>query len=195
VNDAEENDATAMSAFFRELKRFCQEGITVILLHHERKDGVIKGRVQDRMRGSSDILAAIDSHISVRTDKRDDTVIIIEHSKSRCEKKLDPFEVHVKDGESGIEFEYLGKSVAALSKVEVAKELIIATLEEMTEGLTINQLVGNVRADEAVGDKTVRSAIKDLVKEGLIREENGLKNEKICFLVTESEQNGKTSPP
>jgi hypothetical protein len=184
VNDAEENDASQMSSFFREVKKFCQKGITIVLLHHERKEGATKGSVQGRLRGSSEILAAPDSHISVRKDPQDETTLIVEHSKLRCEKKLAPFEIKITGSDDEIAFEYSGEQPKELGKQETAKMAVLFVLKTFPDGLNINHIVDNVIAevDGQIGDKTIRTAIRELIKSGQILKKNGLRNESICLL-------------
>lgn len=184
VNDAEENDASQMSSFFREVKKFCQKGITIVLLHHERKEGAVKGSVQGRLRGSSEILAAPDSHISVRKDPQDESRLIVEHSKLRSEKKLAPFEININGSGDEIAFEYAGEQQKELGKQETAKMAVLFVLKTFPEGLNINHIVDNVLAEVngQVGDRTIRTAIRELIKTGEILEKSGMKNEKICVL-------------
>lgn len=101
IHQAEENSATNMSNVFRRIKRFCRAGKTVIITHHERKEGAIKSSGQNRLRGSSDISAAVDSHLTVRKIKDDDkNKLAIEQPKLRQEQEIEPFEVSIlKDGE------------------------------------------------------------------------------------------------
>lgn len=186
VNDADENVATQMSAFFRELKKFCKAGITVVLIHHERKEGLKKGSAQGRLRGSSDILAAVDSHISIRRDPGDKNILLVEQSKSRFEKEFDSFEISINDEQDKTFFKYLGQRPKELSKQQSAQAVILSVLEEFPDGLTISAIVENVQAVEQVGDKTVRAAIKELIKTGWLLKRGGIKNEQICFLTPSS---------
>lgn len=70
ISNAEENDATEMSKVFYQIKKLCQAGKTVIVTHHERKEGINKSTAQNRMRGSSDISASVDSHIALIRDRK-----------------------------------------------------------------------------------------------------------------------------
>jgi len=187
VNNADENVATEMSAFFRELKKFCKAGITVVLIHHERKEGLSKGAIGSRLRGSSDILAAVDSHISIRKSKDDKNILTVEQSKLRCDKEFDPFDISVRDTEDETFFEYLGERPKELSKQQSAKAIILSALEESSTDLAIKTIVEAVRGEEQVGDKTVRIALKELIKAGdVLEKSSGVKNEKICYLPTPS---------
>jgi KaiC/GvpD/RAD55 family RecA-like ATPase len=184
VNDAEENDATQMSSFFREVKKFCQKGITIVLIHHERKEGAIKTNSSSNLRGSSDILAAVDSHISVKKDREDDNVLVVEQSKLRCEKKLAPFEININGGGDELSFDYSGEQTKELGKQESAKMAIVFVLKTFPEGLNINHIVENVMAEVngQIGDRTIRTAVRELIKSGRVLEKGGVKNEKICLL-------------
>jgi RecA-family ATPase len=183
INKAEENDATQMSEVFRSIMSLCDEGKTVVLTHHERKEGFMKSSASNRLRGSSDILAAADCHISVSRDSEDKTKLIIEQSKLRCDKELDIFEVSAKENESGqFTLEYMGVHTEAATKKEISKGLILQILEGFTDGLSKKDLVAEVMKIQQIGEKTIYSALRKLIKEQLVLEKQGLKNEKICYL-------------
>ncbi|MCX6766833.1 MAG: AAA family ATPase [Candidatus Moranbacteria bacterium] len=182
VNNAEENDASQMSEVFRQIKHFCQNGITVILTHHERKEGVIKISAQNRLRGSSDISAAVDAHLAIKRDKDDKSKIIIEQAKLRMAKEIESFEVAIREVEEKMEFSYLGQHSEEASKKETAKEIIKSVLEEEPDGLSRSELFQKVNELENIGDKSIREAIKELIASETILERQGSKNTKICSL-------------
>lgn len=182
INNAEENDASQMSEVFRQIKHFCQNGITVILTHHERKEGMIKISAQNRLRGSSDISAAVDAHLAIKRDKDDKSKIIIEQAKLRTAKEIESFEVAIREVDEKMEFSYLGLHSEEASKKELAKEIVQSVLEEEPEGLSRNELSRKVKEAENIGDKSIREAIKELIISETVLEKQGSKNTKICYL-------------
>lgn len=183
IHKAEENDASQMSEVFRSIMSLCDEGKTIVLTHHERKEGFMKSSAANRLRGSSDILAAVDCHISVSRDSEDKTRLIVEQSKLRCDKELDTFEVSAKENETGqFVLEYSGIHTEPSTKKEIAKGLIIQILQEFPDGLSKKDIVGKVMEIQQIGEKTIYSSLRRLIKEKLVIEEQGLKNEKICHL-------------
>lgn len=183
INAADENSASQMSEVFKAIMSLCHAGKTVILTHHERKEGFMKSSAQNRLRGSSDILAAVDSHVSVKRDKEDKSKLIVEQSKLRADRELDIFEVSLKDGGNGrMSLEYLGEYSPEATKKETAKELIIGILEEFTEGLSKKEIFEKISEIDTIGEKTVYSGLKELEKEGTVSNKPGVKNQKICYL-------------
>jgi archaellum biogenesis ATPase FlaH len=182
VNDAEENDASQMSEVFRCIRQLCQNGKTVILTHHERKEGIMKSSSANRLRGSSDILAAVDAHISMRKDKDDKNKVLIEQAKLRNDKEIEPFEVAFRVSGGKAELCYLGLHSDDASKKESAKDVILVVLEEEKEGLSRSEICKRVKEIESIGDKSIKGAINELIQEKALLEKQGLKNTKICSL-------------
>ena len=182
INNADENDASKMSEVFREIKRFCQNHKTVILTHHERKEGTVKASAQNRLRGSSDIQAAVDCHLAVIRDRNDRNKIIIEQAKLRLDEEMKPFEANVRKNENLTEFIYLGQHSEEAKKKDLAKEAVVDILEEETNGLSMNEIVRRVKEFRDIGNKSITSAIKELITEKIVLERKGEGNTKICYL-------------
>lgn len=182
INNAEENDASQMSEVFRNIKQFCQNGITVIITHHERKEGMIKSSAQNRLRGSSDIQAAVDCHLALIRNKEDKTKISIEQAKLRMNEEMASFDVTVKKIEEKTEISYLGLHSEDASKKDLAREVIQSVLEEEKDGLSRKEIFQKVKEVEDIGERNVREAIKELLSEEIIMEKKGEKNTKICYL-------------
>ncbi len=182
ISHADENDASQMANVFRNLRRFCQNGITVVLTHHERKDGIIKSPASERMRGSSDISAAVDAHLALKRDKSNRDKIFVEQAKLRSGKEREPFEVEIREDAAGrFEFKYLGVQVGKREKKEEAKTAILTVCEGGKEGLSMTQISTMVKGKVSVGDKNIREAIRELLKDGLLLERRGNKNTRICY--------------
>lgn len=177
INNAEENDASQMSKVFRDIKQFCQKGKTVILTHHERKDGGNKSSAQNRLRGSSDIQAAVDCHLAIRRDANNRTKITIEQAKLRSEEEIEPFEVNIEENGEFMEFKYNGSCETKLSQMGKAKKIIINILNErINYYLSFNKLYEIIKTKEDIGEKTIRSALNDLSENGEIKNKRGTRN-------------------
>ena len=182
ISHADENDAQQMAKVLGVIKGFCQAGITVIVTHHERKEGINKGSGLNRLRGSSDIPAAIDSHVSVRKSKDNKKIILVEQPKLRMSEELEPFSISVTTEDDTIKFKFEGAPVNELTN-EI-KELIIEILgeDENKQGLSIAEITEEVRKSIKVGKQAPGKVVNELIKEGVIESKPGLKNAKICFL-------------
>lgn len=182
INTSDENDSSQMSKVFKAISRFCRDGITVIITHHERKDGDMKSSAQNRLRGSSDISASVDAHISVRRDKNDKSKIVIEQAKLRGDIEMKPFEVSIEKIGDKTVFQYLGEPLEKISKSETSKEDILGVLEKEVYGLSRTEICTRIKALTGVGEKSVRTSIDALIKDGRILEKQGTKNTKICVI-------------
>ena len=182
INRAEENDASQMSEVFRCIRQLCQGKKTVIITHHEKKEGVIKFSAQSRMRGSSDISAAVDAHIAIKRDKDNKHKIIFEQAKLRIEEEMEPFEVMFKKENGRVELSYQGAYSEDASKKESAKEAILSLLGEKENGLSRSEICKNIKALEDIGQKSTVGAIDELINEKLLFEKQGNRNTKICYL-------------
>lgn len=182
IHRSDENSAKDMAELFYYIKFLCQRGITVLILHHERKEGAYKSSAQSRMRGSSDISAAVDSHISVKKDPHDKYKIIVEHAQSRCAPEEDPFEIRFSEKDSLVEFQYIGKNEEKVKEPRSSMVMKAATeiLKDCPEGMTHKDLIELVTTKHKACDRTIRSAIKGLLKDGIIHESSaGEGNKKI----------------
>ncbi len=182
INTSDENDSSQMSKVFKSISQFCRNEITVIITHHERKDGDMKSSAQNRLRGSSDISASVDAHISVRRDKNSKSKIIIEQAKLRGDIEMKPFEVFIKKIGDKTVFQYLGEPPEKISKSEASREKVLGVLEKEVDGLSRMEICARIKALTGVGEKSVKTSIDALIKDGVILEKQGAKNTKICVL-------------
>lgn len=189
IHRADENSAGEMADVFSGIKELASEGRTVIVLHHERKETGYKSSAQMRMRGSSDISAAVDSHLSVRKDPADQTKILVEQAQLRCAPPEEPFEVQLEETDDKISFQFIGST--EVTKKETALEKSIAAvrllLEKHPEGLLHKEIVDTLQESDGLGIKNVRNAIRELKEDDILQELAGEKgNEKVLKLaVTE----------
>lgn len=190
VSDAMENESTSVARVFRDIKKLCQAGITVVIIHHEKKEQLFGGRsASSRLRGSSDILAVADAHISLRREKTNGKdIVLVEHNKLRIAKELEPFNIEVTSNEDEIRFSYAGSGPAKTKKkADEAKEIVLDVIKKAKQGgLLKGEICKQVKRRADIGEKNVKEAIDTLVQEKVISVKNGDKNKKICFLnVTE----------
>lgn len=187
IHSGNENDATQMSLVFKEIKKLCQKGKTIILTHHERKEGLIRSSAQNKMRGSSDISAAVDSHISVRKDRDMKGVLVFEQPKLRVDEETPAFEIVVVKEEGKVSFMYSGNHSGEAEKASQIKETILHLLTESEEKLPMMVIVDQVKIAEEVGGKFVQKILKDMIENKEVGCEKGKKNAKLCFLPGSSE--------
>ena len=116
------------------------------------------------MRGSSDILAAVDSHITVERKRDKEDCLLIKQTKSRQGEALKPFEIEILQGPSGPSgFEYAGDYDEKKAKAEEIMDVLPSVLADGMKS----------RADihEGLKNEFGKSAIDDGLKFG---EESGI---------------------
>ena len=159
LHGGEENSATEIAKAFAGMRRLIDIDRAIVVIHHHRKPRTSGQKSNSQsIRGSSDILAAVDTHLAI---DRDGTEMTVTQSKMRLQPELKPFKVNlVLTPEKGVSFAYQGEDTSEDDRLLDAYKAITATLKEATEPLTV----------EALADETdlpvarVRMAIKDLLK-------------------------------
>lgn len=146
IHRGDENDSRAMAKVIGFLKKLTTDGASVLLLHHHRKESEHSyGSLGERLRGSSSILAGVDSHIRI-SKKRD--VIEVQQTKSRQAREIDPFTVRLIHDEGSVKLEYEGefiKSAPIEEKVSAAIDELLNYKGELSrEDITtaLNQIAG-----------------------------------------------------
>jgi RecA-family ATPase len=107
AHTADENSASDMKRVFRVVKSLMEEfNCTFLFIDHEKKPSQFDGSSAQRLRGSSEKAAFIDTLISLRTK---DGGLVVEHSKSRYAKPIPRFEIIIEDiGDNVTQVKHLG---------------------------------------------------------------------------------------
>lgn len=173
IHTSDENSAREMSQVSRLLKRFVKDGITVIFTHHHRKTGPGQANHSHDMRGSSDLLASVESHIALER-KPGERVVVVTQTKLRDGEEIKPFKLElVPDGEYR-HFQFCGFSQR---KNDAVKEAVVEILGDNNEPLYANDLIKKIKElGVKLGNSTLRKALNELLTEGVIREERGVGN-------------------
>lgn len=189
VHNQEENDAGGMAKVFGGLQKILTEGASILFTHHHRKQqtGQRASNPGQSMRGSSDILAAVDCHITVEKRSPEEDILVIRQTKLRQGEVLPSFEVGIVKGENGpSNFEYVGGHDERKKKIEEAVETLVSLLLESEEEMisrpdileTLNENFGRDTIDKAIKQAEEECKIEKVSKEELP------KNEKKAFYRT-----------
>ena len=151
-----------MAAVFSALKRLVSDDRAVIFIHHHRKHQPGQGHggrsAGVNIRGSSDILAAVDAHLAVQRKSRD--LVVIRQNKLRIQQEMDPFKAAVILDENGkTRFSYQGKDESENEEMIEAQDKIKEVLEKAVEPLAVK----TIAEETGVAESRVRKAIKELV--------------------------------
>lgn len=180
-HSARENDAGEMSKILNLFKVLNDNGITVLVLHHNRK-GV--GGAGEMVRGSSDILAACDVHLSITRKKRK---ITIAQTKNRYMEELKPFTVELMQSGDRSSFSFYGYDDDQESQDNELAKSILSRISN-TPGLNKSQLISFVSENtDGVSLNHIAKVISELIKSGSIRTEQGAKNSLRLFVAKQEE--------
>ena len=177
---ARENDSVEMAKILNLFKSLNDNGIATLILHHNRKSGGGVRGGGEMVRGSSDILASCDVHLSVNRRNRK---IIISQTKNRYMEEIKPFSVELKVlNENSSKFEFIGEESDRDNQMAELKDIV---LQEVTEspGINKSQLIGSVSENyDGFSNNRISIAISELISESKIRTEQGLKNSIRLFI-------------
>jgi hypothetical protein len=165
IHKEDENSATGMSKVSRELKKF--NDISVIITHHNCKPQFSNyGKSREVMRGSSDILASLESQFSVR--KVSNGRIEITQCKARTFTEHKPLVVDFIDDGGNIEFKLsrIVEHKIPVSKLELARGKVVSLIEDCGQ-IERQELIAKLKTEE-IGESSIRTAIDELKAENII---------------------------
>jgi RecA-family ATPase len=182
IHNADENSAIAMAGVLALLKRITMAGITVIFTHHHKKKGNGQSNGAQDMRGSSDILASLDSQLSIEKEGGEE-YIIVKHNKSRHGKELGSFKLDIVEDQGNMSFELNGDIEITKSKRFEVQEIITKLLTDSTEQLCKADIFELAKQNGLkAGNSTFKKILDSMIRKGLITEKKGEKNKTYCFL-------------
>ncbi len=179
VHRQDENDAKGMAKVFSSLQEIIKAGASILFTHHHRKQmGFGPNNPAQSMRGSSDILAAVDCHVTIEKKRDEDNRLILRQTKLRQAETLAPFEINIIKSEFGPSgFEYAGGHDEKRKKAEEVSKAVISVLaEDIKSRMEIHEALGNEFGKTAIdnGIKIAEEAgeIKRVPKVELSSENN-----------------------
>ncbi|QQS20232.1 AAA family ATPase [Candidatus Saccharibacteria bacterium] len=156
----DENTSGDMARLMDYYRQLADSGLSVLILHHNRKDGAKKSSPAQSLRGSSDILAAVDCHIAVSRVGQSEFVKL-EQTKNRDVWEPVPFELRFHENAS--EFEYVGSDKTPSEKHRETLDKVVETVIQYP-GLTKTQLTKQAKANGVSGGlKKIGDYIDELV--------------------------------
>ena len=181
VHAGNENDAVEMAKVFRHLRKLTMAGITLLITHHNRKGNGKNSNSAQEMRGSSDILAALDCQLSL---VRDDDRLKLIQNKVRFTEELDPLDISIKKNGELVSFVYEGVLKQPESRTKLIRAAIVEVLDERLQG-NQNEVLEWLREkgiDTSIN--TLREALNQLFNDGTITKEKGERNSFLFKLTT-----------
>jgi len=180
IHKSEENDAVSMAHVFSLMKQLNKNGISVLFTHHHRKGQAGGGyNSSQEMRGSSDILAAVDAHIAI---KRKEDYLILEQTKMRYCPEFEPFKLNIIEDDDLMSFEYGDNVQIKQSKKDDIHSAIMDVLEEATEPIYKQEIREKTDKMVKVGYSTFRTTLDKMIEENVVYSKQGEKNKVYCSL-------------
>lgn len=167
VHSRNENEAVEMNKVFERLSEFQAAGATVLYLHHLRKATSYAQDPMERLRGSIDISARLDSLIAFENERNMITVI---HGKSRYVESIPSFVMEFVVTEKGdAKFTYVRHLEEGQLKGLSCERAIMALLmkNSYTKKYLIEVLNGDAMGTR-YGTRTIEEALKTLLNQGKI---------------------------
>lgn len=182
----DENDSVEMAKVFAMLKPLSKNGISILFTQHNRKParGYQYDPSQD-MRGSSDILAAVDSHIAL---KNKDDEMLITQTKLRHARPTSPFKVKIVSEGDKVRLEYDGEISIPKSKKVVIQEAARQIIKEADKPMYKKEIFDALKAQGVEGGySTYKTALEEMIGIELI-EHKGEKN--VVYLTFKEKEEG-----
>jgi hypothetical protein len=159
-HNQDENVNKDMALVFSPLKKITDLGVSVLVLHHHRKESGDEDNMswRDRsqsLRGASMILSLLNSHLVVHRQSQNKSVL--RQTKLWEREEMKPLEFELIDEGEKVVVRCLGELEQEKDKKTLVKEAILAALNE--EHLTRGQLV------EKLKDITSSSIVANLIAE------------------------------
>lgn len=166
VHTADENSARDMSKVFSQLRKFTKAGIAVLVTQHHRKASANSADGASEMRGSSDILAAVDSHIGVRRAPNDKMLLTFTQEKQRFDIELDPFQIRADMTGDSFRFEYFRAFEAKPDKSQILFDSVVELLKERGPLLQLDILKQLAERGVATNEHELRGLLRYWVEKG-----------------------------
>ncbi len=181
IHEGNENDAMDMSSVFGMLKQLNKVGITVIFTHHHRKQGALRSSNPSQdMRGSSDILAAVDCHIAL---ERKDSVVTIRQTKARNNAEIKPIQLDITIEDDNLAFEYIGEIDESESIKDAFKKAIKDLLSQEAEPMHKTGILNTLKKLGIRGEhSTFKNAMNELIEDEEVFTKKGERNKIYCSI-------------
>lgn len=178
----DENDAVQMAKVFSLFQLLSKNGISTIFTHHNRKQGLLRSSNPSQdMRGSSDILAAVDCHLAI--DRKDESITITQ-TKLRQGEEIKPFKINIVNDDTKLSFNFSGEVDELTRLKKDFAEAIKDLLEQEGKPMCKKEIFQSLHESGIEGGySTFKNAVQELVNKGELYEQRGERNKNFCSLI------------
>ncbi|MDD3285690.1 MAG: AAA family ATPase [Patescibacteria group bacterium] len=177
IHSGDENSARDMSSLFRKISILKENGITVLITHHHRKGQNNQNYDNQEMRGSVDILAALDCHMMVKKDGED---LKIKQTKNRYMPEISPFKISFVEEDKRMVFafkEYSNGLNTPTDKQDKNREAVLSFINKRDGAITQDEIYREFQG--SIGKNNILTILKNLEQEQKIKIITGNKNRKL----------------
>lgn len=182
LHTGDENTSKDMSQLFDLFKQLTDNGLAILIAHHNRKAMAGSYNPSGDMRGSSDILAAVDCHMALSRQANSDYVAV-QQTKNRYMKEVRPFKLRFSEMNGRNEFHFMGELKSREDERSDTKEAIIASLSK-SPNLTKKMLHEELSESCGVGLSRLGTLVDELESDGLISSTPGTRNSILYTIAT-----------
>ena len=175
LHSSDENASKDMSELFELFRQLTDKGLSVLIAHHNRKSIAGSFSPSGVMRGSSDILAAVDCHMALGRNSGSEYVTI-KQTKNRYTFELSPFKVKFSSNNDISGFEFVGEKKSRSSERNSIRNAILSILQEK-DNITKKDLHEYLKTSgNEVGVTRLREMLEEMNVEGFITSTPGPRN-------------------
>lgn len=175
LHQGDENTSKDMAELFSLFKQLTDHDIAVLIAHHNRKGVPGAYNPSSDMRGSSDILAAVDCHMALNRPKNSDYVDVWQ-TKNRYTREVAPFKLRFVETNGKSEFQFIESMRTKDDERTDIKEAVLRLLGQepgMTKKLLLTELN---RTGVDVKNGALGSLLGELAADGHVQSTQGLRN-------------------
>lgn len=177
IHSGDENSAKDMSNLFSKISQLKKLGITVLINHHHRKSQSGQDNDSQSMRGSVDILAALDCHMMIN---RVGDYLKITQTKNRYIPEISPFKISFLKENDKMQFifkEYSVNKNIVTDKQEKNKTDVLSFIKSQPEPVTQDIIFQEFQG--LIGKNGLLSILSNLESEQKIKITTKNKNRKL----------------
>lgn len=163
VHKFDENSNTDMRRLYKAFNLFMAEGITLVILHHDKKPSGLNGQAQDSMRGAGEIGAMNDASFSVT--KQPDATYKMLQTKTRHIADDDKLvcSIEIEDDGGFTTVKTIDAAHRSVKREKALESAILEALEAQPDGWTVNALVKHLKRRK----DDVSNTLEQLKSDGL----------------------------
>ena len=168
LHSSDENASKDMSELFNLFRMLTDNGLSVLIAHHNRKPSQGNYNPSGDMRGSSDILAAVDCHMAMSRQNGSEYVLV-QQTKNRYMPEIRPFKLRFVLGNDTSYFEFIGEEKNRSGERADDKQCIVDMLKSNESNITKKMLYELLASNgKKIGMNRLGEYLEELIVDELV---------------------------